>query len=395
MYIKLIHSNYFQIVRKTTMNYTRFITSVSQKRQPSLIRELTNLLNTASPELVFLASGLPNPKLFPFENAKIQLQDGQSIDLDSKLMSTCLQYGPTLGHPPLLKQLKELTLHLHNPPNWSDKELLVTTGSQDGLCKTIEMMINPYDYVITQEPCYTGTLSILNPLSPKYLPVECDHEGLIPQSLKAALASWNPKEICQSTENVPKVLYVNPTGGNPTGVSIPTERRHEIYEIAREYNLIILEDDPYYFVQFNDVKNYPPSFLSLDTDGRVLRYDSFSKVLSSGIRLGYVTGPKPLIERIMLHKQVSDLHASSLSQVLVSELFSKWGIDGFLNHTQKVQEFYQNQRDAMVEAANKHLSDLCEWAVPTGGMFLWMKVKDVKNTYDMIINRNQIKLLWE
>ena len=130
-----------------------------------------------------------------------------------------------------------------------------------------------------------------------------------------------------------KVLYVNPAGANPTGVSIPLERRQEIYQIAKDFDLIIFEDDPYYFLQFDEVippqkkHNYfmlkrknslqerTPSFLSIDTDGRVVRFDSLSKVLSSGIRLGYVTGPRALIEPISYHMQVSVLHASSLSQV--------------------------------------------------------------------------------
>ena len=136
-----------------------------------------------------------------------------------------------------------------------------------------------------------------------------------------------------------QVLYVNPAGANPTGVSIPLGRRQEIYQIAQEYDLIILEDDPYYFLQFEAVvhlvywldlclmarsfvQDRTPSFLSLDTDGRVIRFDSLSKVLSSGIRLGYVTGPRALIEPISYHMQVSVLHASSLSQVLQNILSS-------------------------------------------------------------------------
>ncbi|KAK7067538.1 hypothetical protein SK128_028277 [Halocaridina rubra] len=369
------------------MNYTRFITRVSQNRQPSLIRELTSLLTDASPELVFMAGGLPNPQMFPFQAASVTLRDGRALTIHPDLMTDCLQYGPTPGYPPLVKQLKNLTQKLHAPPRWSESDLIVTAGSQDGLCKALEMMIDPGDYIVTQEPCYTGTLSILNPYKPKYIPVKGDHEGMDPYALKEALSQWNPDDIRDLESGVPKVLYINPNACNPTGVSVNEQRRRQIYDIASDYNLIILEDDPYYFVQFGDMKDFPPSFLSMDTDGRVLRFDSFSKVLSSGIRVGYVTGPKPLVQRIALHKQVSILHAPSISQVLVSELLRTWGEEGFFKHTEAVQEFYRAQRDSMLAAADKHLTGLCEWAVPTGGMFLWLKVPAVIDTWDMIMKR--------
>ncbi|XP_045597417.1 kynurenine/alpha-aminoadipate aminotransferase, mitochondrial isoform X3 [Procambarus clarkii] len=327
----------------TKMNYSRFLTRTSKNRQPSLIRELTNLLSTASPELVFMAGGLPNPQMFPFQAASVTLTDGRTLSIHPKLMTDCLQYGATPGYPALVKQLKELTQKIHAPPCWENSDLIVTAGSQDGLCKALEMMVNTGDYVVTQEPCYTGTLAI--------------------------------------------VLYINPNACNPTGVSFTEERRWEIYKIASEYNLIILEDDPYYFVQFGDMKDFPPSFLSMDTDGRVLRFDSFSKILSSGLRIGYVTGPKPLIERIVLHEQVSVLHAPAMSQVLVSELLKLWGMEDFFKHTHKVQDFYHKQRDAMLKAADTHLKGLCEWSVPTGGMFLWLKVSGVYDTWDMILER--------
>ncbi|XP_045597416.1 kynurenine/alpha-aminoadipate aminotransferase, mitochondrial isoform X2 [Procambarus clarkii] len=369
------------------MNYSRFLTRTSKNRQPSLIRELTNLLSTASPELVFMAGGLPNPQMFPFQAASVTLTDGRTLSIHPKLMTDCLQYGATPGYPALVKQLKELTQKIHAPPCWENSDLIVTAGSQDGLCKALEMMVNTGDYVVTQEPCYTGTLAILNPYKPRYLAVQGDHEGMKPEALKAVLSCWQPQDVRDAEENVPKVLYINPNACNPTGVSFTEERRWEIYKIASEYNLIILEDDPYYFVQFGDMKDFPPSFLSMDTDGRVLRFDSFSKILSSGLRIGYVTGPKPLIERIVLHEQVSVLHAPAMSQVLVSELLKLWGMEDFFKHTHKVQDFYHKQRDAMLKAADTHLKGLCEWSVPTGGMFLWLKVSGVYDTWDMILER--------
>ncbi|KAK2712124.1 hypothetical protein QYM36_010975 [Artemia franciscana] len=288
-------------------------------------------------------------------------------------------------YPNLVKHLKELQKYLHEPPSTTDWEIVVTNGSQDGLCKAMEMLVDHGDYVLLEEPCYAGTLSILHPYKPKWLPLSGDKDGLIPSSLKQALDNYKGKDTGSPIEKGPKILYLNPNGANPTGTSISTPRRYEIYKLAQKYDLLILEDDPYYFLQFGEEKS--PSFLSLDTDGRVLRFDSFSKILSSGLRLGFVTGPKELVERINLHMQVSVLHASTLSQVLVSQLFDRWKIDGFLSHSSKVSTFYEKQRDHMAAAAEKHLKGLVEWHMPSGGMFLWMKCLHVEDTKAMIMER--------
>ncbi|KAI9555460.1 hypothetical protein GHT06_017975 [Daphnia sinensis] len=368
------------------MNYTRFINGLSAARKPSPIREMTKLLTQGSPDLVFLASGVPNPSMFPFQGASINLRDGSTIQLEGKTINDALQYGPTQGYGPLLAQLKEMQQELHSPPCWTNTEVLITNGSQDGLCKAFEMMMNLNDYIIVQEPVYAGTLAILNPYKPQYVPVQCDANGLIPEELRRSLESkWKSEDTQSSKSDVPKVLYVNPAGANPTGVSIPLSRRQEIYQIAKDFDLIIFEDDPYYFLQFD--KERTPSFLSLDTDGRVIRFDSLSKVLSSGIRLGYVTGPRELVEPITYHMQVSVLHASSLSQVLVSELLKQWGQEGFLVHVDRVQKFYSQQRGIMLKAAETHLTGLAEWNVPQGGMFLWIKCLGVSDTRPMIMDR--------
>merc|ERR1719228_3139626 len=159
---------------------------------------------------------------------------------------------------------------------------------------------------------------------------------MMPDNLKQVLEG-----IVERRDPLPKFLYINPTGANPTGTVLPLDRRREIYKLCSQYNLILLEDDPYYYLQFEEKHLRPPSFFSLDTEGRVVRFDSFSKILSSGIRLGFVTGPKPVIERIMLHMQVSVLHASSLSQVLVSNLLEQWGSEGFQNQIKRVEDFYE------------------------------------------------------
>jgi len=351
-----IESVYTSITMVVLKNYASFFSKLSLNRKPSVIRELTKVLT------------------FPFKKITIDTKDDKQFILEGSKLQSALQYLPTPGLPSLVKWLEELQEQIHGPPKKTD--LVVTSGSQDGLCKAIEMLMEPGSPVIVEEFIYAGTLTILNPYCPQYLVVKSDSEGMVPESLRSVLAKAATK---------PKVIYINPTGANPTGTVLTESRRKEIYAIASEYNLIILEDDPYFFLQY--LPNRPSSFLSLDTEGRVLRFDSFSKVLSSGIRLGFVTGPPPLIERINLHMQASVLHASSLSQVIAYELLSQWKIQGFLQHVDFVEHFYQSRRDLMVEAAEKHLTGICQWSVPDGGMFLWLRVPQIPDTWDMLMKK--------
>jgi len=367
--------------------YSRFISAVSAARQPSLIREMTQILAAAPPEMIPLSGGFPNPQMFPFKQLTLEVSGGDPIVLQGKGLQAALQYLPTPGHPRLLQQLRQLQEEAHTPDKdvWSNTDIVVTSGSQDGLCKAFEMLIDKGSGVIVEDFVYSGTLSIINPYSPVYHVVESDSGGMIPASLKAVLSQWGGGD--EAEPDRPKVLYINPTGANPTGTLLSVERRKEIYQLCCDYNLLLLEDDPYYYLQFGEKDTRPPSFLSLDTQGRVLRFDSFSKILSSGIRLGFVTGPKELIQRIVLHMQVSVLHASSLSQVVTSSLLDQWGLEGFQSHVSEVEDFYRKRRDQMVAAADKHLTGLVEYNVPLGGMFLWMKVPGLSSTWEMIMER--------
>ena len=372
---------------KTVNSYARFLNSLSQGRQPSLIREMTKIMSTAPPEMISMAGGMPNPKLFPFKKMTVQLKDNtSSISLSGTKMEQALQYLPTGGLPSLVSQLKTLQEEKHSlsPDAWLNNDIIVTSGSQDGLCKCLEALLEPGSSVIMEEFVYAGTLSIIEPYKPNYHVVTADAQGMRPDSLKQILSQWSPRS---EDTNAPKFLYINPTGANPTGTVLSTERRQEIYKICSQYDLLILEDDPYFYLQYQDQDLRPPSFMSIDTEGRVVRFDSFSKILSSGIRLGFVTGPKPIIERINLHMQASVLHASSLSQVLVSDLMSQWGSTGFNNHIREVEDFYKNRRNKLHEAADKHLTGLCEFSIPLGGMFLWIKVPGLGSTWDMIMQR--------
>ncbi|KAK2498230.1 hypothetical protein MC885_016261 [Smutsia gigantea] len=370
------------------MNYARFLTATSAAREPSAIRVLTEILSRAPRSLISLAAGSPNPSTFPFKAAEVTTHDGKAVRLDGARMARALQYSPSAGIPELLSWLKQLQVKLHNPPSvhypasQGQMDLCVTSGSQDGLCKVFEMIINPGDNVLLSEPVYSGILQILKPLGCNIINVSSDEHGIIPDSLQEILSEWKPEDSKNPRRNTPKFLYTVPNGNNPTGNSLPTDRKKAIYELARKYDFLIVEDDPYYFLQFT--KPWAPTFLSMDIDGRVIRADSFSKVLSSGLRIGFITGPKPLIERVVLHTQVSTMHASTFSQLLVSELLHQWEEEGFLAHVERVIEFYRAQKDALLAAADRWLSGLAEWHVPTAGMFLWVKIKGINDVKQLI-----------
>ncbi|XP_008823154.1 kynurenine/alpha-aminoadipate aminotransferase, mitochondrial [Nannospalax galili] len=370
------------------MNYARFLTATSMARKPSPIRSTADIISRAPKSLISLAPGYPNPSMFPFKASTITVEDGSTIQFEEEIMKRALQYSPSYGIPELLSWLKQLQIKLHNPPtvnyapSQGQMDICITSGCQDGLCKAFEMLINPGDNILVNEPLFSGTLYAMQPLGGNIINVPSDEHGIIPDGLKKVLSRWKPEDSKDPMKKTPKFLYTVPNGDNPTGNSLTSDRKKEIYELARKYDFLIIEDDPYYFIQFN--KPWAPTFLSMDVDGRVIRADTFSKILSSGLRVGFMTGPKALIQRIVLHTQVSSLHPCTFSQLLISQLLHKWGEDGFLAHVHRVIDFYRNQRNAILAAADKWLSGLAEWHVPNAGMFLWIKVKGIPNTKQLI-----------
>ncbi|XP_061525843.1 kynurenine/alpha-aminoadipate aminotransferase, mitochondrial isoform X3 [Phycodurus eques] len=368
------------------MNYSRFLTAVSAARKPSPIRMLTELQQRSPPSLISLAGGAPNPDTFPFESAVIKVKNGPAVSFDEAAMKRALQYSASNGIPELLMWMKNLQKDLHDPPTAlyspekGQMDVCVTTGSQEGLCKVFEMLVSPGDDVLLDSPTYPGTLAALRPLGCNIVNVRSDQHGIIPAALEEVLSRWNRSDVLR-----PKVLYTIPNGGNPTGASMTAQRKKEVYELARMYDMLIIEDDPYYFLQFD--KPWAPTFLSMDVDGRVIRTDSFSKILSSGLRIGFVTGPKPLVERVVLHIQASTMHTSTFTQLMVSQLLHSWGQDGFLHHTHGVIEFYRKQRDAMINSANKWLTGVAKWHAPSAGMFLWIELTGVRDTQKLIMER--------
>ncbi|XP_063973377.1 kynurenine/alpha-aminoadipate aminotransferase, mitochondrial-like isoform X2 [Diachasmimorpha longicaudata] len=321
---------------------------------------------------------MPNSAMFPFQNLSVECGD-KTISLSPKEMGDGLQYGPSQGYFPLVNKWKDFQTRWHSPPfkNW---DVAVVPGSQDGFYKILDMMIDEGDPIMVQAPAYAGTIAAVHAMRPEYIGIPQDADGVIPEEIEKICSSRLKKNL-----TLPKALCVNPTGANPTGSVLTTDRKKSIYKLAQKYDFLIIEDDAYYFVHFLD--RQPPSFLSMDTDGRVIRLDSFSKVVSSGLRLGVVTAGQEIIDKVIVSLQNTVLHASSLSQILMFKLLESWSPEEFDTHIAKVQNFYRSQRDMMVRSVEEHLKGVAEWSVPKAGMFVWIKLKTKDNALDLIMEK--------
>ncbi|KAI5738712.1 hypothetical protein M8J77_010297 [Diaphorina citri] len=360
------------------LDYREFMTQLSKNRNPSALRELTILLAKMPPDTIFLGVGSPNPNLYPFESMTVKLKDGTTLDMSGPKLTKVLQYLPSAGYTPLPPLLKDFQDKFHGAQDWTRKDILITSGAQEGTYLAMNMLLNPGDPLLVQNPLYPGFADIFRPMEVETIPIHMDENGMRPDLLAQVLEERSKMKH----KKMPKVLYVNPTASNPTGTLLSEDRKKQIYQIARQYDLIILEDDPYYFVHFLDKD--PLSFLSMDQDQRVIRFDSFSKTLSAGLRLGYVTAPKAFIDRMNLHLQVTTMHSSGIGQLVAHELLSTWGCDGYRKYLAEVRKFYKGRRDNVLQAADKYLTGLGTWAIPQGGMFLWVTLKPVKDLRSLV-----------
>ncbi|XP_068624195.1 kynurenine/alpha-aminoadipate aminotransferase, mitochondrial [Battus philenor] len=356
-------------------DYTRFISKKALKREPALTRQLTSLAYKVGKQVISLAEGMPNEDMFPFSRLHLQLKAGGELVLEGKELATALQYMPSQGYPALVEELRTFQRDLHRPPLPYD--VLVTNGAQHGIYQCVDMLVDPGDPVILSEFSYTGAISVLRPYSPELICIPEDDFGIVPETLEAELDNRLARGL-----KMPKIMYVVPTGSNPTGTVIPEKRKKQLYELACRYDFLIIEDDPYMFLNY--CEEVTPSFLSLDACGRVLRLDSASKALSAGLRLGWMTAPAPLAARAELHAQAELLHPSTLSQAILLRVLSSR--EELAAHVLRVRSFYEARRDALGEALQA-VRGLAEWSAPRAGMFYWLRVHGVHDVYNMVLER--------
>ena len=290
----------------------------------------------------------------------------------------------------MVELFKKDTAEAHGVPISKDWNILVSTGSQDAIVKMLDVVLNDGDTLLVENPTYPGTLAALKAMNIKLFGTDMDHEGMDVAKLRAMLDGWEKNEETKS-EKKPRVIYVIPTGQNPSGATLSNARRTELYKIAQDHDLLILEDDPYWHLQLHPYEVHPhmhvepiKSLFSMDCDGRVVRFDSLSKVVSSGLRIGYATGPTPLIYQLELVQQASSLHTSGVAQAIVLQLLTTLGHDGWHKHIATVQNFYTQRRNVFLKACEKHLTGLAEWHAPQAGMFVWMKLLGIDDSSQLV-----------
>ncbi|KAG0702809.1 TdiD protein [Suillus ampliporus] len=361
--------------------YTEFLSNTAKEQKPSPIRGLFPLEN--KPGVISLLAGKPNDAMFPFKSLSFKVtsptnpSQEQSILLAGKDLSAGLQYGATGGLPRLVEWFMGLQELSHGRTSGEGWKLTIGSGSQDLIYKAINALVNPGDSVLVESPVYAGVIPMFQILHCEQIEVETDANGVCSHALRDILENWpvgKPK---------PKVFYTVPYGCNPTGCTATLERRKEVLQLAREHNFLILEDDPYFYLYFGKAAR-PPSYFQLELDepevGRVIRFDSFSKILSGGMRMGFASGPKPIIDAIDLNTGMANLQGSSLIQAITLALVEEWGYDNFFAHTRAVADFYRQKRDVFESALNAHLSGLVDWCTPEAGMFFWLKLLSPNQT---------------
>lgn len=340
----------------------------TQRMGSSAIRELLKL--TEKPDVISFAGGLPAPDVFPVKEftaacERVLLEQG----------AQALQYGTTEGYLPLREQIARHSARYGieiTPDN-----ILITSGSQQALDLLGKIFINPGDRILVESPTYLGALQAWNAYGAEYVAVPSDSNGMNTDALEEALRTG------------PKFIYVLPNFQNPTGVTLSAERRVKLIELADQYGVPIIEDDPYGQLRYEG--DHLPSVVVLDGQfrgpngscyrGNVIYLSTFSKILAPGLRLAWVVAPPEVIRKLVQAKQGADLHTSTFNQIVAHEVSR----DGFLDrHIKHIRKVYSQRRDVMLAAMDRFFPPEVDWTQPEGGLFLWGTLPEWLNSADLL-----------
>jgi len=339
----------------------------TQRMKASAIRELLKL--TEQPDVISFAGGLPAPDVFPVE----EFREACNRVLTNQ-GTLALQYGTTEGYQPLREMIARHTSRLGidvTPDN-----IMITSGSQQALDLLGKVFINRGDRILVESPTYLGALQAWNAYGAEYVPVPSEEDGMNTDHLEEALRTG------------PKFIYVLPNFQNPTGVTMPLERRKRLIELADRYGVPIIEDDPYGQLRYEG--EHLPSVNVLDSQtrtkssfytGNVIYLSTFSKILAPGLRLAWVIAPPEVIRKMVLAKQGTDLHTSTFNQIVAYEV----GHAGFIDqHVKVINDTYRERRDVMLDTLEEHMPKGVRWTHPKGGLFLWMTLPETMNSAELL-----------
>ncbi|MBQ6398904.1 MAG: PLP-dependent aminotransferase family protein [Clostridia bacterium] len=313
----------------------------------SAIREIFKVI--AKPGMISFAGGNPSLQALPDEivsdlAVKVLREDGKAL----------LQYGATEGYPPFLESLRDF---IRDSVGFIPEAVLPVTGSTQAMDLLCKALIDPGDTILVENPSFLGNLQCMKLYQANLVPVDSDESGLIPEELEKKIQEYHPK-----------MLYTIPTFQNPTGKTLPAERRKKVAELANLYGVIVAEDDPYRDLRY---RGEPlPSIKSFDRDGWVVFLGSFSKIISPGLRVGFMAGKQEILRKCTIGKQSSDVHTANLNQAIVDQFIRMNLLPG---HIQAICRDYALKMNRML-AHLEDLSEVIHYTKPEGGLFIWVEL---------------------
>jgi 2-aminoadipate transaminase len=317
--------------------------------QASAIREILKV--TERPDVLSFAGGLPAPEAFPAEALARAHTEVLATDA-----AAALQYGPTEGHAQLRAWVAERMTRRGLPAR--PEQVLITAGSQQGIDLVGKSLIDPGDTVVVEAPSYLAALQCFSTYEARFETVETDEEGMSVAALERVLR-----------RGTPKLIYVVPTFQNPGGTTLSLERRVRIAQLAAEYGVTVLEDDPYAELRYRG-RALPP-IAGIDGNAPVIHLGSFSKTLAPGLRLGYAIADERTIRALTIAKQATDLHSGTLAQWAVARLFETFDYEA---HLRRLRALYGERLDAMLASIERSFPEGSAWTRPDGGLFVWVRL---------------------
>ncbi len=351
------------------IDYDRFLSKAALKSQGSAIRKM-GVMAVRVPDMISFAPGYPDPAVYAWEEFR---------EIASELLTgrdgTVLQYGPTRGHKPLIEACLEILAS--RDIRATIEQVLITTGSQQGIDLIGRVLLDPGDVVLLELPAYTGAIAAFKNTGAALVGVRQEADGIDIEDLERAVARE------RAAGRTIRCLYLVPNFQNPTGLLLSLEKRKRLLDWASRANLLIVEDDPYGALYFED------SATSVDTrplkaddgEGRVIYLSSFSKTLAPGFRVAWMVAPEPIASKLDLFKQTQDLMTPALDQHVIYEAYRR-GI--LTSRLPMLRKFYQEKRTVMQDELRAQLGDLITWPEPKGGFFLWATLPAHCSTNDML-----------
>ncbi|MFZ0387488.1 MAG: PLP-dependent aminotransferase family protein [Solirubrobacteraceae bacterium] len=351
--------------------YAALFADRTKVMRSSAMRDLMAL--TERDDVISLAGGLPDTSTFP-PDSYASLMTAVSVQSCAR----ALQYGPTEGFA-LVKSCIADVMAAEGMRADAD-EMLVTTGGQQAIDLVCKTLVDPGDVVVAEAPTYPGAIPTFCSYQADVVQISMDRDGMRTDQLEATL------DALERDGRRPKFIYTVPNFHNPAGVTMSLERRRELVGIASERQLLVLEDNPYGMLRYEGEPL--PTLYSLD-DEFVIYTSTFSKILSPGVRLGWAVAPAPILEKMQVGKQGSDLCSSSISQYFVRAYFDAgpWG-----DYVASLVEIYRRRRDVMLDALAEHFPREAEWTHPRGGLFIWATMPDYIDTTDLLARALQEKV---